>query len=1048
MAKKPSSKKTNPFRLENHLHLLGFIASLLGIETASDFQRFRDVEEGFDSNGRSFMFHRIISQPGVLITEDKLIQYDDNIRGYARNLSKNRNTPISLRYFQYLAALFSEIYLDRYFQNPISFLNELNDYTESNQKSFGISYARNDLKKIAFWMATGSGKTLLMHINYWQFLKYNKGSHKIDYDNIILITPTSDLSRQHLEELEASNIPSGLFQGESGGYFFNQEDEKNRVKVTDIYKLKLPEDKKGEGVTIDISSFGAKNLVFVDEGHKGHASEDRKWKRTREELAKSGFTFEYSATFGQAINNSSDADFEEYSKAILFDYSYKYFFNDGYGKDFRIINLDPDRFTDKLTDTLLLANAISFYEQKEVFSSLHNEIKDYNIETPLWIFVGHKVQEDTSDVLRVVQFLSRLIRNEDGWCLTTIDKIIQGQSGLFDKSGNDVFAPQYSESNYTWLRNKRYTPDQILNGIYSIIFHLPSGSQSGKLHLIDLKNAEGEIGLKVSGSDKTFGVINIGNKSEFIKLVEEKHDDFILEKDAIGTSLFDQINKDQSPINILIGAKKFVEGWNSWRVSNMGLLNIGKKEGSQIIQLFGRGVRLKGKEMSLKRSRALSPPHPDFIEILETLNVFGIKASYMEIFQETIEKEEVAYEEIKLETRAFDPFPDNLHILRLNKPPSEFKKEVFFHFEPDNEIRVKIDLLPKMKVMDSRGQTAIKNTGAGLIPRPIDEKFINILDWNEICSSLLKFKNENGWSNALITQENLRKALTENSYELLCYDDLIKPIKFADLEKIQEIVILILRKYFDRLYLKNRNAWNKENIDTFKLEKDDEMLNRSYIVKVKESDKTLIANIQKLKETGEFYTSEGLPDLPNLYFDKHLYQPLFALKSDKVITTPTGLNKGEREFIEDLKKYLMANPLIFKDKALFILRNLTRGKGIGFFEMNRFYPDFILWITQGNKQSINFIDPKGLIFLDPDDPKLDLHNYLKKDIETIISNHDISLNAFIISDTPFETFKVRHSRGYLPIKKCEDKHILFQYKRDKIPDSEYIGKMFEMIFSK
>ncbi|WP_287155753.1 hypothetical protein, partial [Candidatus Solincola tengchongensis] len=29
----------------------------------------------------------------------------------------------------------------------------------------------------------------------------------------------------------------------------------------------------------------------------------------------------------------------EYGKAIVFDYSYKYFYGDGFGKDFRILNL-------------------------------------------------------------------------------------------------------------------------------------------------------------------------------------------------------------------------------------------------------------------------------------------------------------------------------------------------------------------------------------------------------------------------------------------------------------------------------------------------------------------------------------------------------------------------------------------------------------------------------------------------------------------------------------------------------------------------------------
>ena len=38
-------------------------------------------------------------------------------------------------------------------------------------------------------MATGSGKTLIMHLNYLQFLHYG-GAEELD--NIILITPNED----------------------------------------------------------------------------------------------------------------------------------------------------------------------------------------------------------------------------------------------------------------------------------------------------------------------------------------------------------------------------------------------------------------------------------------------------------------------------------------------------------------------------------------------------------------------------------------------------------------------------------------------------------------------------------------------------------------------------------------------------------------------------------------------------------------------------------------------------------------------------------------
>lgn len=61
------------------------------------------------------------------------------------------------------------------------------------------------------------------------------------------------------------------------------------------------------------------------------------------------------------------------------------------------------------------------------------------------------------------------------------------------------------------------------------------------------------------------------------------------------------------------------------------LLNMGVSEGTQIIQLFGRGVRLKGRGFSLKRSKDGERPSTSWLRKLETLNVFGIRANYMAI---------------------------------------------------------------------------------------------------------------------------------------------------------------------------------------------------------------------------------------------------------------------------------------------------------------------------------------------------------------------------------------------------------------------------------
>ena len=115
-------------------------------------------------------------------------------------------------------------------------------------------------------------------------------------------------------------------------------------------------------------------------------------------------------------------------------------------------------------------------------------------------------------------------------------------------------------------------------------------------------------------------------------------------------SLFAKLSADGSTVNILIGSKKFTEGWNSWRVSTMGLMNVGKSEGSEIIQLFGRGVRLKGYGMCLKRSSQIDGiPTPPHIKLLETLNIFGIRARSMQQFKEYLEDEGLPSNEDRIE---------------------------------------------------------------------------------------------------------------------------------------------------------------------------------------------------------------------------------------------------------------------------------------------------------------------------------------------------------------------------------------------------------------
>ncbi len=1044
-------KQLGRFKLEDHLLLSKIIASKIGINRLSEIKEFKDVPEEFDAEGRSYMFHEILIRSGNTIPEDELAQYDSNIRKHFESWKKRRKQNLTLKYFQYLALLFTEIFLDNYFSSPTKFLEEINGWVMEKCDEFGSGISYDDvfgsMNKIAYWMATGSGKTMIMNMNCWQFMHYNKGPHKINYENTILVTPSDEMSSQHLDELKTCNIPAILFQGDTAGYF--SIDEKNTIKVISIHKLKLPEDKKGEGVTVDVSSLGTKNLVFVDEGHKGQTSEDMKWKQIRDWLAKDGgFTFEYSATFGQAISNSEEASCREYSQAILYDYSYKYFYGDGYGKDFRILNISTKKFSDDDVTTIQLANLISYYEQLLLFERGEN-VKGYNIEKPLWIFVGSKVNEATSDVLQVVKFLNWFLTEDSNAVKALMKKIIEGNTGILDPEKRDVFAPRYPERNFTYLRSTKTTLEEIYNDTLGRIFHVPSKSTMKKLRLINLKKTEGEIGLKAGASESYFGIINIGNRADFIKLVEEKASNIPIEGDVTEESLFDQISNPNTTLNILIGAKKFLEGWNSWRVSSMCLLNIGKREGSQIIQLFGRGVRLKGKNYCLKRSRFIESATPDNIEPLETLNIFGIKADYMETFREVIEREDiVTFQDITLIPEPLDPFPDYLKILKpkLGRP---FAEETYV-LQVENGITAKIDLLPRGTVIDGREEKAIATT-ISIAPKTLDNKILDLLDWDELYFSLLQYKNEKGWNNFIITKENIKQIIYQQKYQLYCQDAHLHydPNDFlATYDRTAILVTLILKKYFEMFYVRKRNAWEKNKFRVDTLQKTDENLLREYRVRVDESDPKLIDEIKKIIEFKEIFTPEKNVALINAYFKNHLYQPLLIRPStNRIITIPVGLNEGEAKFVEDLSKYLQANPERLRECEIYVLRNLTRGKGIGFFQTASFYPDFILWKVTNRKQKIVFVDPKGLTFIrDLDHPKINLHKMLKNEVQKTIDDPNVSLDAFIISYTPYDDVQQLYRHYHLRRTDFEtDKHILFQRERKGIYNPLYVEKMFQLI---
>jgi len=1051
-----------------------------------DLDPFRDafrslIEESLElheEDGTS-RFHlelvKRISDEGFL-TADKLLEYDENIQRHTAQINEKRTPKLNWKYFQYLSLLFTEIYLDWYFSNPEDLLNELNIHLDKfnrtlsewgeKKKDLLAPFEQGNLKKLAFWNATGSGKTLLMHINLLQY-KHYVAKHRKEHElnRIIVLTPNEGLTHQHLDEFRQSNISAAEFSKVVNSGMFSGD----VVDVIDMNKLK----EQGKKKTVSVDQFEQNNLVLIDEGHRGAKGDV--WAEMRSRLARQGFTFEYSATLGQAAA-SKPALSDEYSKAILFDYSYRYFHADGFGKDYQILNFDVDDNTeaDKNNRQLYLtACLLSFYQQNNIFRDRSAKYKAFSIEKPLWVFVGSKVTairkesgKEVSDVVDILLFIAEFVSDKQT-SISNLNKLTSGNTGLLNQKNKDIFA-----ESYPYLTESSVTAEVLFGNILEHVFNAPSG---GSLHVDYLKGGDGELALRLGGSEDNFGVVNVGDAKKVADLCE-KHEELVVSEKSFNSSIFKTINRKDSSINLLIGSKRFSEGWNSYRVSTLGLMYVGRSEGSEIIQLFGRGVRLRGYEHSLKRTRAIHwaakdndlswIAKDDYLPILETLNVFGVKADYMAQFNAFLEGEGIKKPDDFVEERI--PVKINLPQMPLItvKVPDDinFKKdkkatliapEGFDTVGGGKRPHVTLDWYPRVAAKSSSGVRSTRHD-TDLDECTLASQHLAFMDYRVIYAAIQQLKAERNWYNLNLSREAIQATLEDTSwYTLYVPKERMAFDKFDRVFEWQEIAIALLKKYCDRFYKHEQNAYEAPFRKYAELDPSDPNFFEEYKLMIDQSEKLILQRIGELKEhikngTLTDFNIGGKGDA--LFFDKHLYSPLLHLKdgvdNDLLKITPTHLNKGENDFIHDLRDYYQSSPSLLDGKEIYLLRNQSRGKGVGFFEAGNFYPDFILWVLEGENQKIVFVDPKGILRCEGiNDPKLKFYETvkeleLKMREDKVPFAEKVEMHSFIVSNTPLS--KVRWwTEDLNDIEDFAARNVLFQYEdRDC-----YIEKIFSEVLA-
>ena len=855
-----------------------------------------------------------------------------HLKTYNAFLKSVHKAEVQLRYYQILSLYFSALY-----------------FVKRSDRDFVFSQS-----SMAYWMATGSGKTIIMHLNILQYLSHCK---KFKDFEIIMTTPGVNLIEQHERELTPFIA------------FLNSTKYRNKIRLTIDTTQALTN--KPNDFFVYPASKTYKRLILVDEAHIGLSTSGAKgtdgaFMELRRRLnINDSFLFEYSATF----HNINSALEKEYEKSIVYDYNYNLFYRDGYGKDY---------FFQQIGDDVL---------EKSFDDNLHHNLQVINEKIDLWSKADYSFQRSLFKATAfpdkpLIAFMGNTVNNKDKSAKNEdpeVSDITSIVNFLADLSGTN-------KANY---------------------HHLFNGEHQGKLTLTRNPETDDEILLSY-GNGGYWGIVNVGNGAKFINdldnenVVKNPRDKVIVSN--IERYSFKNIDLPSSPINVLIGSRKFAEGWNCFRVSVIGLINLGSSKGNKIIQIFGRGVRIKGIKNDGKRTfpahnedyfKLRNQKEDEKLKKIETLCVFSLKKSYLETFTNAVNKEleiqrqfeiKVNPSIIKLNDNTeikFEEFIKRIPIFKLSKSDIGqrrvlLKENQSFEIQYQNNGEIKIGTVNNFKIkVDYRPDRKkegvnIKGSLANFL-----NQFGDFIDNSQFDSILNEYQEDNALYLSLNASQLTPTSILEFVDEIFYKSEL----DTTDVDFIQTLVIQVSTDFLKKLknkvnwFINNSNYEYKELLKQSTESEKGDFIDKYYILKtisstkesrgkttfkkqseIEEEVKTFEENIEKIAER-----------LSDVELGKHIYHPLLR-EVRKTIDdemdlkiSPDKLNPGEKKFVEDAAEFFVNNPN-FDDYEIYLMRNVESLKSIGIYlndDSQVFYPDFVLWLIGKDKIYINFIDPKG-----------------------------------------------------------------------------------------
>lgn len=818
-------------------------------------------------------------------------------------------------------------------------------YTVADEK---ISYEQF-INRACFWMATGSGKTLVL-VKLIEVLRGLIQRGEIPAHDILILSCRDDLIEQlkkHVYEFNVARSDLFIHLRELREYAVAKRHNPSLFKDYELtvfyYRSDNLSDEQKERI-IDFRNYddGGKWYVLLDEAHKGDR-QDSKRQHIYSILSRNGFLFNFSATFTDARDLTT----------TVFNFNLSEFIKAGYGKHIAILQQELRAFRDKddysneekqkivLKSLLMLAYARKNYERlRRVDSGLYH--------MPLLLTLVNSVNTEEADLQLFFRELERIGKGEISKAVWNAAKDelweeLRKQPAVMFEDGEKL---KLDEDVFEKLEQK-----DILQAVYN-------ARSPGEIEILIRPSNKQELAFKLRTSERPFALIKIGDISGWLK---DKLAGYEIVEGFEDEGFFKGLNADDSDINILMGSRSFYEGWDSNRPNVINFINIGVGTDARkfILQAVGRGVRIEPLKNRRKRLLPLYNANEVAAELFEKVKDKVAAPETLVIFGTNRQALQTVIEHLNQESRKRD-----FHQLALFKNPSADQHEL---------------LIPVYrwadKPMIEHGDSARFEIEPG--EQELLKRYVSYVDDDRVLMALYDAEPQKvGLLKDSVADTDRFYKDSGRSYRnidllvrrILDYFSVI-PQEFERLKPLQDEIrhfknIQVSLKAISDLAGKVESVRGFEDPEAIKKQLKERLERKE--IDLDEYTAGVERAARMVREVQAEYLSKRLKIR---HVANHYYIPLILSGETERINYIKHIVQEDSEikFLNQLEDYL-ANPgNRFKDFDWWMFSKLDESLDevyIPYYDgtsnkVRDFKPDFIFWFQKGNEYFIVFIDPKG-----------------------------------------------------------------------------------------